>query len=92
MDAEIMSWRAALDAELDRVLPRPAEAPTLVHEAMRYAVLGGGKRLRPLFALAIGRGLGLDPSVVESAIERRISSFSRTEIPVSSSRTSENFR
>lgn len=59
-----MSWRAALDAELDRVLPRPAEAPTLVHEAMRYAVLGGGKRLRPLFALAIGRGLGLDPSVV----------------------------
>lgn len=64
MDAEIHSWRAALDVELDRVLPRPLEAPTRVHEAMRYAVLGGGKRLRPLFALAVSRGLGLDPAVV----------------------------
>lgn len=64
MEAEIASWRAALDAELDRVLPRPIEAPTRVHEAMRYAVLGGGKRLRPLFALTVSRGLGLDSGVV----------------------------
>lgn len=64
MDAEILSWRAALDAELDRVLPRPLEPPTRVHEAMRYAVLEGGKRLRPLFALAVGRGVGLDSAVV----------------------------
>ncbi len=50
-------------AHLDRVeqsLERwvPAQAPAGLGEAMRYAVLGGGKRLRPLLALAACESLG----------------------------------
>jgi farnesyl diphosphate synthase len=37
---------------LDAVLPAAALSPGRLHEAMRYAVLGGGKRVRPLLAFA----------------------------------------
>jgi geranylgeranyl pyrophosphate synthase len=45
-------WRAEIDADLDRWLPRPPACPPLVAEAMRYAVGSRGKRVRPLLALA----------------------------------------
>ncbi|MDF2782065.1 MAG: Farnesyl diphosphate synthase, partial [Geminicoccaceae bacterium] len=42
----------AIEIELGRLLP-PAAGPQLrLHEAMRYAVLGGGKRLRPFLVVA----------------------------------------
>ena len=44
--------RAAIDATLDRVLPRPPQCPAVVADAMRYSVMAGGKRLRPILALA----------------------------------------
>ncbi len=44
--------RAAVDAALDRLLPSPPECPPLIAEAVRYSVFAGGKRLRPLLALA----------------------------------------
>ncbi|HEX9674174.1 MAG TPA: geranyl transferase, partial [Burkholderiales bacterium] len=37
-----------VEATLQRVLPGPEIAPRRLHQAMRYAVLGGGKRVRPL--------------------------------------------
>ena len=37
---------------LDKLLPHADQRPEALHEAMRYAVLGGGKRLRPLLTLA----------------------------------------
>ena len=43
---------AAVDAVLDRILPRPANAESRVLEAMRYATLAGGKRLRPFLVHA----------------------------------------
>src|SRR5690349_23064838 len=56
--ADFAAWMRAhqLRAEeaLDRLLPPPSIAPTRLHEAMRYAVLGGGKRVRPLLAFAAG--------------------------------------
>ncbi len=39
---------------LAHLLPSPQVAPGRLHEAMRYAVLGGGKRVRPLLAFAAG--------------------------------------
>lgn len=45
-----------------RWLPDASTSPTRLHEAMRYAVLGGGKRLRPQLVYASGRALGLDAS------------------------------
>ena len=51
-------WTAQIqqrtEVALARVLPDPAVAPQRLHEAMRYAVLGGGKRVRPLLAHAAG--------------------------------------
>ncbi len=47
----IESWladsRLWSDRELERLLPGSNEAPRTLHQAMRYAVFGGGKRLRP---------------------------------------------
>jgi len=43
-----------VEATLQRVLPAPDIAPRRLHQAMRYAVLEGGKRVRPLLAFAAG--------------------------------------
>lgn len=40
-----------IEKKLDEVLPLPGNRFPLIHEAMRYAVLGGGKRFRPVLAL-----------------------------------------
>ena len=39
-------------------MPKASEKPAHLHEAMRYAVLGGGKRLRPLLCLAAAESVG----------------------------------
>jgi farnesyl diphosphate synthase len=43
-----------MEEALAQHLPHPEIAPQRLHEAMRYAVLGGGKRVRPLLAFAAG--------------------------------------
>ena len=54
--------RALVDAELERLrFPAPAATAGL-EEAMRYSLLGGGKRVRPVLTLATARALGADPS------------------------------
>ena len=50
---------------LQRVLPGSDIAPSRLHQAMRYAVLGGGKRARPLLAFAAGELAAADPDRVE---------------------------
>jgi geranylgeranyl diphosphate synthase, type II len=44
--------KAQVDETLDRLLPRADEAPHPIHESMRYSVFAGGKRLRPILAIA----------------------------------------
>jgi geranylgeranyl diphosphate synthase type II len=44
--------RACVDETLDRLLPSSTEEPHKLHEAMRYSVFSGGKRFRPILALA----------------------------------------
>ena len=48
----LVDARAHVEAGLERFLPGPPECPALLSEAMRYSLLGGGKRLRPVLALA----------------------------------------
>ena len=55
------------EAALQSVLPAPDLAPQRLHQAMRYAVLGGGKRVRPLLAYAAGEVSGADPGRVALA-------------------------
>jgi geranylgeranyl pyrophosphate synthase len=48
---------------LDRLLPAADAWPARLHEAMRYAVFGGGKRVRPILTRAACRAAGGDPAV-----------------------------
>ncbi len=43
---------SVVDAALDRWLPPESDAPETIHKAMRYSVFAGGKRIRPLLAIA----------------------------------------
>ena len=45
---------------LENLLPKGELAPSRLLEAMRYATLGGGKRMRPLLVYAAGSALGVD--------------------------------
>ena len=61
-----------VEATLERVLPSPEIAPQRLHQAMRYAALGGGKRVRPLLAFAAGELADADPervAIAGSAVE-----------------------
>lgn len=56
---DFAAWNAAQCAAVEAALERwvPAQAPAGLGDAMRYAVLGGGKRLRPLLALAAAQSM-----------------------------------
>ncbi|HET7675616.1 MAG TPA: farnesyl diphosphate synthase [Gammaproteobacteria bacterium] len=56
-----------VERTLDTCLPAAACRPARLHAAMRYAVLGGGKRIRPLLCYAAGEALGVDPSELDDA-------------------------
>ena len=58
--AAFAGWREAQQARVEQALSQwvPSEAPAGLGVAMRYAVLDGGKRLRPLLALATCEALG----------------------------------
>jgi geranylgeranyl diphosphate synthase type II len=59
--AEYLAKRRALvDRTLDTQLPPADTPPAVIHEAMRYAVLGGGKRVRPILAIAAAEACGAD--------------------------------
>ncbi len=64
--SDFQTWAAAgqsrVEAVLHQLLPPPETAPQRLHHAMRYAVLGGGKRVRPLLAFAAGELSGADPA------------------------------
>ncbi|MGE5791439.1 MAG: polyprenyl synthetase family protein [Bacteroidota bacterium] len=50
--------QSRVEAALERLLPGADHEPRRLHAAMRYAVLGGGKRVRPLLAFAAGEATG----------------------------------
>lgn len=58
LKAHLMQSAAAVDAALDRFLPKAASRPATIHRAMRYAVFAGGKRLRPALCLAAAEACG----------------------------------
>jgi geranylgeranyl diphosphate synthase type II len=53
--------RELIDAELERLRFSVQPATAGLEEAMRYSLLAGGKRVRPVLALATARALGADP-------------------------------
>ena len=62
------SWSALKDrtqAQLDKLLPQATQPPTRLHEAMRYACLDGGKRLRAILVYACGDLFSANPQVLD---------------------------
>jgi geranylgeranyl pyrophosphate synthase len=51
-EAYVEARRKDVDTALLAWLPKPPQAPEMIAEAMRYSLMGGGKRLRPILALA----------------------------------------
>jgi geranylgeranyl diphosphate synthase type II len=70
--------RDRIDRTLDAHLPPAATRPSTIHEAMRYAVLGGGKRIRPIIAIAAAEACGAasDPLLVPFAALELIHTYS----------------
>jgi geranylgeranyl diphosphate synthase type II len=57
----------AVDAALDRWVPPEAENPSTIHRAMRYSLFAGGKRIRPLLAIAAAEAVSDAPTGIEDA-------------------------
>jgi len=71
IDAAFAQWMGSVQARMESALARllpPAEiAPQRLHAAMRYAVLEGGKRVRPLLCFAAGELAQADAARLERA-------------------------
>ena len=67
IESDFQAWmgdiQARMESALARLLPAAHIAPARLHEAMRYASLEGGKRVRPLLAFGAGE-------VTQAAVER----------------------
>lgn len=61
----LQDYQARIEAVLERGLPSTEVLPMRLHEAMRYSVLNGGKRMRPLLVYATGEALGVAPDVLD---------------------------
>ena len=48
----LVDTRTHVDAALERYLPKPPQCPPVLSDAMRYSLLAGGKRLRPILVIA----------------------------------------
>jgi geranylgeranyl pyrophosphate synthase len=65
--AQLETWRVRMEGALAARLPESDVIPARLHSAMRYSVLGGGKRIRPALVFATARALGLTEDDVEAA-------------------------
>ncbi|HZZ21038.1 MAG TPA: farnesyl diphosphate synthase [Opitutaceae bacterium] len=70
-EAEMKRMVAAVEGAIGRLLPLSAEPSTRLHEAMRYSMQAGGKRLRPVLVMAASRLVpgGADPVPAAVAVE-----------------------
>jgi geranylgeranyl diphosphate synthase type II len=53
-----------IDACLDRLLPDRETFPSSLHQAMRYCLFAGGKRIRPALAFAAAEAVGGNPDLI----------------------------
>lgn len=63
----LQAYAQRVEQALDRRLPAPDAEPVKLHAAMRYATLGGGKRVRGALVYAAGEALGARPEQLEAS-------------------------
>ncbi len=60
--------REAVDRFLESVIPNAKTQPTTLHESIRYSLFAGGKRVRPILAIAAAEAIGpLSPATLPIA-------------------------
>lgn len=69
---DFLNWMSVIQQRMERVLDAVLPSavhhcPTRLHDAMRYAVLGGGKRIRPLLCHASGSIFAASENVLDNA-------------------------
>jgi len=67
VDALINQYANRVNQQLDTRLPKDFEPPENLHKAMRYSVLGGGKRIRPALVYATGEALSCNLNDLDCA-------------------------
>ena len=71
-ERQIEEWRQRSEQSLDKWLPSDNINPAQLHQAMRYSVLNGGKRIRPILVYAAGYAVSADETALDapaSAVE-----------------------
>jgi geranylgeranyl diphosphate synthase type II len=63
----ISAQQKTIDTALDCRVPAETENPATIHHAMRYSLFAGGKRIRPLLAIAAAEAVSDAPVGIESA-------------------------
>jgi geranylgeranyl pyrophosphate synthase len=66
--AQLKGYHERIEQGLARLVPAGNTRPARLHEAMRYALLGGGKRLRPMLTLAIAERCGSRHDALPAAV------------------------
>jgi len=56
-----------VDEALEKWVPAESTDPASIHKAMRYSLFAGGKRIRPILAMAAGRAVSDSPDGIENA-------------------------
>ncbi len=72
LSTQLVKYQAQVKIALEHWLPSADIEPTHLHEAMRYAVLGEGKRIRPVLVYACGEAFGVEHNALDacaSAVE-----------------------
>lgn len=64
---QLKQWQARIEGELSARLPPAHVQPKRLHEAIRYSVLGGGKRVRPALVYATGAAIGVPVAILDGA-------------------------
>ena len=66
--AQLKAYHDRVEQGLVQLVPAGGTRPARLHEAMRYALLGGGKRLRPILTLAIAERCGAEHDALPAAV------------------------
>ena len=67
LEEYIAHQQRRVEAALDRWVPAESVDPPVIHRAMRYSLFAGGKRIRPLLAMAAAEAISDAPVGIESA-------------------------
>lgn len=65
LKAYLTACQTRVEQALDARLPSDNILPQILHQAMRYSTMNGGKRMRPMLTYATGKALGLSEDLLD---------------------------